>query len=94
MNAGPAKVAIMSVAAVIAVGLLIIPFASSTPGSGALVWIALFAVLGVGLVAGFRYLTERKQAQLQLAGSEQYRALGARVNARTRPSGNRAQSQH
>lgn len=75
MNAGPAKVAIMSVAAVIAVGLLIIPFASSTPGSGALVWIALFAVLGVGLVAGFRYLTERKQAQLQLAGSEQYRAL-------------------
>jgi hypothetical protein len=50
-------------------------FAKGTQGSGALVWIALFGVLAVGLVAGFRYLTARKQAQLELTGSEQYRAL-------------------
>jgi hypothetical protein len=75
MNAGPAKVAIISVATVVAVGLFIIPFAKGTQGSGALVWIALFGVLAVGLVAGFRHLTARKQAQLELTGSEQYRAL-------------------
>jgi uncharacterized protein HemX len=75
MNPGPARVAIISAAAVVAVGLFIIPFAKSAPGSGALVWIALFAVLGVGVVAGFRYLTARKQAQIQVTGGEQYRAL-------------------
>jgi hypothetical protein len=39
------------------------------------VWVALFAALAVGTVAGFRYLTARKQAQLQISGGEQYRAL-------------------
>jgi uncharacterized protein HemX len=75
MNAGPAKVAIISVAAVVAIGLLIIPFASGSHGSGALVWIVFFAVIGVGLVSYFRYLTARKQAHLQVNGSEQYREL-------------------
>jgi uncharacterized protein HemX len=75
MNAGPVRVAIVSVAAVAAVGLLVIPFASGSHGSGALVWIALFAMLGVGTVAWFRYLTVRKQAQLEIAGGERYRAL-------------------
>jgi uncharacterized protein HemX len=68
-------VAIISVAAVAAVGLLVIPFASGSHGNGALVWIVFFAVLGVGIVAWFRYLTARKQAQFQIADGEQYRAL-------------------
>jgi hypothetical protein len=75
MNAGPARVAIISVAAVVAVGLLTIPFANGSHGSAALVWVALFAMLGVGMVAGFRYLTARRQAQIQLTGGERYRAL-------------------
>jgi uncharacterized protein HemX len=75
MNAGPVRVAIVSVAAVAVVGLLVIPFAGGSHGSAALVWIALFGLLGVGIVAWFRYLTARKQAQFQIAGSEQYRAL-------------------
>jgi uncharacterized protein HemX len=71
MNAGPVKVAIISVAIVVAVGLL----ANGAHGGAALAWVAFFTMLGVGLVAGFRYLTARKQAQLQLTGGEQYRAL-------------------
>jgi uncharacterized protein HemX len=71
MNAGPVKIAIISVATVVAIGLL----ANGSHSSAALAWVALFAMLGVGLVAGFRYLTARKQAQLQLTIGEQYRAL-------------------
>ena len=75
MNAGPVKVAIISVAVVVAVGLLTIPFANGSHSSAAFAWVALFAMIGVGVVAGFRYLTARKQAQLQLSDGEQYRAL-------------------
>jgi hypothetical protein len=50
MNAGPAKVAIISVAVVVAVGLL----ANGAHGGAALAWVAFFTMLGVGLVAGFR----------------------------------------
>ena len=71
MNAGPVKVAIIAVATVVAIGLL----ANGSHSSAALAWVAFSAMLGVGLVAGFRYLTARKQAQLQLANGEQYRAL-------------------
>ena len=75
MNAGPARVAIISAAVVGAIGLLIVPFVTDSHGSSALVWITLFAVIGVGLVSYFRYLTAKKQAHLQVAGGEQYRAL-------------------
>ena len=75
MNAGPAKVAIISVAGVVAIALLIVPFITNSHGSAALVWIALFAVMGVGFVSYFRYLTAKKQAHLQVSGGEQYRAL-------------------
>ncbi|HEY6788124.1 MAG TPA: hypothetical protein VI365_12515 [Trebonia sp.] len=71
MNAGPVKVAIISVATVVAIGLL----ANGSHSSAALAWVALFAMLGVGLVSYFRYLTARKQAHLQVSGGEQYRAL-------------------
>ncbi|HUN32943.1 MAG TPA: hypothetical protein VMU95_13100 [Trebonia sp.] len=75
MNVGPLKVAIISVAAVVAIGILTIPFDKENSNGGAFVWVALFAATAVSLVAGFRYLTARKQAQLQLTSSEQYRAL-------------------
>jgi hypothetical protein len=32
-------------------------------------------VIALGLILGFRYLTTRKRAQLELTGSEQYRQL-------------------
>jgi hypothetical protein len=38
-------------------------------------FIAVAAVVALGVVMGFRYLTTRKQAQLELTGSEQYRRL-------------------
>jgi hypothetical protein len=72
------ETAIMCTAAVIIVGLLTIPFgvaAQDGNNSKAVVWMALTAVLGLGLVLGFRYLTTRKRGQLELAGSEQYRQL-------------------
>jgi uncharacterized protein HemX len=39
------------------------------------VWVAVAAVVALGVVMGFRYLTARKQAQLELTSSEQYRSL-------------------
>jgi uncharacterized protein HemX len=75
MNAGPAKVAIVCAAAVVAIGVMTIPFGKDTGKGVAFVWIIVLAVIGVGLVPGFRYLTARKQAQLQLTGGEQYRQL-------------------
>jgi hypothetical protein len=44
-------------------------------GDKASVFIAVAAVVALGVVLGFRYLTTRKQAQLELTGSEQYRRL-------------------
>ena len=62
----------------IIVGLLTIPFGVAAQGgnnSKGAVWMALTAVLGLGMVLAFRYLTTRKRGQLELAGSEQYRQL-------------------
>ena len=74
---------IVCVAAVIAVALLCAPFALPTQtGNGAitnnsryLFWIALAAVAGLGLILGYRYLTTRKRAQVEMTGGEQYRKL-------------------
>jgi len=80
MNQRTAKeTAIICAAAVISIALLMIPFESTSDGrtnnSKALVVIAVIGVVALGLVLGFRYLTARKRAQLELTGSEQYRRL-------------------
>jgi hypothetical protein len=73
------ETAIICAAAVIAIALLMIPFESTSDGrtsnSRGLVLIAVIGVVALGLVLGFRYLTTRKQTQLELTGSEQYRRL-------------------
>jgi hypothetical protein len=72
------ETAIIAVAAVAAVGLLVIPFAQAAKdgsNSKGLVWIMLVAVAGVAVVSGFRYLGVRKRTQLELTGSQQYRQL-------------------
>jgi hypothetical protein len=72
------ETAIIAVAAVAAVGLLVIPFAQVAKdgsNSKSLVWIMLVAVAGVAAVSGFRYLGVRKRTQLELTGSQQYRQL-------------------
>jgi uncharacterized protein HemX len=65
------ETAIICGAAVVAVALL----TTTTANGKGLVWIAVAAVIALGVVMGFRYLTTRKQAQLELTGSEQYRRL-------------------
>jgi hypothetical protein len=67
-------VAIMSAAAVIAVGLLTIPI-DTTHSSMAVVGVVIVATIGLAVVSGFRYLTARKEAQLQISGDERYRRL-------------------
>ncbi len=70
------ETAIICAAAVVAVGLLTIPFDKTTSSSGrGFVWIVVVGVIGLGMVLGYRYLTTRKRAQLELTGSEQYRRL-------------------
>jgi hypothetical protein len=71
-----AQTLIICVAAVIAVALLCVPFELARgQHSNGLIGIALIAALAVGVVQGFRYLTVRKRAQLELQGSEEYRKL-------------------
>jgi hypothetical protein len=71
------ETAIISVAAVIAIGLLTIPLAlaAKSGDSVGLMWISIIAVVGIGVVTSFRYLTVKKQTQLELAGNDQYRRL-------------------
>jgi hypothetical protein len=73
------ETAIICVTAVVMVALVTIPFEVAPSGQGAngkgLVWLALAGVLALGLVQGFRYLTARRRGQLELTGSQQYRAL-------------------
>lgn len=79
----PKETAIICAAAVIAVALLILPFElRSTGPNGAmtnnsryLVWIAVAGVIALGMVLGYRYLTTRKRAQIELTGGQQYRQL-------------------
>jgi len=66
--------AIICAAAVIVVALLTTTGWSGENGKG-VVAIGVAAVLALGLFLGFRYLTARKQTQLELTGSEQYRRL-------------------
>lgn len=71
------ETAIICAAAVAAIGLLAIPFdkAASTENSKGLLWIVVFGVIGLGVTLGFRYLTVRKRAQLELTAGQDYRQL-------------------
>ena len=80
MKPGTAReTAIICAAAVVALGVLTIPFdlraKTGDTSSKALVWLVLLGVAALGLLLGFRYLTARKRVQLELAGTEQYRQL-------------------
>ena len=70
---------IMCVAAVLVVALITIPFELTPTGHPAdtkgLVWIILVGVLALGMVMSFRYLGQKKQAQVELTGGQQYRQL-------------------
>jgi beta-lactamase regulating signal transducer with metallopeptidase domain len=74
---------IICAAAVLVAALLTIPFELTSPGPDGtvisntkyLVWIAVAGVVALGIVLGFRYLTTRKRAQIELTGTEQYRLL-------------------
>ena len=74
---------IICAAAVLVAALLTIPFELTSPGPDGtvisntkyLVWIAVAGVVALGIVLGFRYLTTRKRAQIELTGTEQYRQL-------------------
>jgi hypothetical protein len=67
------------VAAVLAVALVTIPFEltpTNTPAdTKGLLWLALTGVIALPIVLGYRYLTTRKRAQIELTGGEQYRKL-------------------
>jgi hypothetical protein len=64
-------------AAVLAVALVTIPFElTPTPvDPKELVWLAMVSVIALPVVLGYRYLTIRKRAQIELTGGEQYRTL-------------------
>jgi beta-lactamase regulating signal transducer with metallopeptidase domain len=77
------ETAIICAAAVVVVALLTIPFELRSTGpdgamvnnSRSLIWIALVGVIALAVVLGYRYLTTRKRAQVELTGGEQYRKL-------------------
>jgi hypothetical protein len=73
----PVKLAIVCVAGLVAFGLAMAAYshAASADSTPSFVAVVAFVVLGVVLVAGFRYLTARKEAHHQLTGGEQYRQL-------------------
>jgi hypothetical protein len=72
---------VATVAAVTVLGIVVAHSSSSANGttssigSGFLIWIVVGGVLAFGMSLGYRYLTVRKHAQVELAGSEQYRKL-------------------
>ena len=73
------ETAMICVAAVLVVTVLIIPFEIVPYGHSAntrgLLWLAVAAVAALGMVLGYRYLTTRKRAQIELTGGEKYRKL-------------------
>jgi hypothetical protein len=73
------ETAMICTAAVLVVTVLTIPFEITPYGRPAdttgLLWLVVAAVAALGLVLGYRYLTARRQSQLELAGRDQYRDL-------------------
>lgn len=73
------ETAMICVAAVLVVALVTIPFEltpTNTPANTkGLLWLALTGVTALAVVLGYRYLTTRKRAQVELTSGEQYRKL-------------------
>jgi hypothetical protein len=77
------ETAMICVASVLVVALLTIPFELTSVGpdgtvisnTKGLVWIVIAGVIALGMGLGYRYLTTRKRAQIELTGGEQYRRL-------------------
>jgi hypothetical protein len=77
------ETAIICVAVVVAIALLAIPFevstrtadGATTNNSGYLFWIVVAGVAALWITLSYRYLSEKKKAQIELTGSEQYRKL-------------------
>ena len=67
------------VAAVLVVALVTIPFELTpdgrAPDTKPLIWLAVIGLVALGTVLGFRYLTAKKQAQLELTGDARHREL-------------------
>lgn len=67
------------VAAVLAVGLLTIPFVLTPDGRGqspkGLVTIVALGVVSLSVALGFRYLSVRNRTRTELTGGDQYRQL-------------------
>lgn len=75
MTAGtPRETAMICVAAVIAVGLVTLPFSLNRDTVGVL-WLVGAGVLALPVLLRYRYLTTRARAQIELTGGEQYRKL-------------------
>jgi LPXTG-motif cell wall-anchored protein len=82
MKPGTAReTAIICAAAVVALGVLTIPFdlraKTGDTSSKALIWLVLLGVAALGLLLGFRYLTARKRPQAR--GSQRPARLPARA---------------
>jgi hypothetical protein len=73
------EAAMICVAAVLVVTVLTIPFDiapyGQRPDTRGIIYLVAMGVAALGLILGYRYLTTRKRAQLELAGDEQYRRL-------------------
>lgn len=74
------ETAIICAAAVLVVALVTIPLELTPDGIAnhspkGVVSLAVAGVFALGLILGFRYLTARKRAQVELTGSERYRQL-------------------
>jgi phosphate/sulfate permease len=70
-----AETAIMCATALIALALLVTGLVVTHANSKVFVFLIVFPVIGVGVVAWSLYLTTRKRAQIEQAGDEQYRRL-------------------
>jgi hypothetical protein len=73
------ETAMICVAGVVAVAVLTIPFEivpyGQRPDTQGLINLVIIGVVALWIVLGFRYLTAKKRAQLELSGGEQCRQL-------------------
>jgi hypothetical protein len=71
-----AELAILCGTGLIALALVTIPFSQRTfDSTKPMLFIAVAAVLAIGVVVGGRYLTAKNQTKAELTGGEQYRQM-------------------